>query len=148
MPKATIQELQDFGFKAMQFGNPADFATAATGYLARVLNDVGVFVRDQVGAAAYDAQTAGTLAEMHTRLAEKYFAAAELTARRETFKDSDARIVGADGLEAPTSRALNTAQRLEDMAWGYLARVAPGASATGSVAVGHTQSGPFPDHAT
>lgn len=148
MPKATIQELQDFGFKPQQFGNPTDFAVAGTGYLARVLNDVGVFVRDQVGGAAYDAQTADTLAEMHTRLAEKYFAAAELTTRRETFKDSDARIVGADGLEAATSRALNTAKRLEDAAWGYLARVVPGAAASGSVAVGHTQSGPYPEHAT
>ena len=148
MAKATIQDLQDFGFKAQQFGSPSDFAAAGTGYLARVLNDVAVFVRDQVGAAAYDAQGAGTLAERHTRLAEKYFAAAELTTRRETFKDSDARLVGADGLEAPVSRSLNTAQRLDDIAWGYLARVVPGAGATGGVAVGHTQSGPFPEHAT
>lgn len=148
MPKATIQELQDFGFKPQQFGNPPDFATAGTGYLARVLNDVGVFVRDQVGGAAYDAQVAGTPAEMYTRLAEKYFAAAELTTRRETFKDSDARLVNADGLEAAVSRSLNTAKKSEDIAWDYLTRVAPGATASGGVAVGHTQSGPFPDHAT
>ena len=146
MAKATVQDLLDFGFKAQQFGNPADFATASTGYLARVLNDAATFVRDQIGAAAYDALVATSADELHTRLAEKYFAAAELTTRRETFKDSDARLVGDDGLEAPASRALNTAQRLEDMAWGYLARVAPGVGANGGVAAGYTQSGPYPEH--
>lgn len=88
MPQATIQYLTDAGFRAAQFGDAADFLTAATGYLARVLADAEALVRSNVGDAVYDAVAAYSLAETRLRRAEEFAAKAELWTRRAAFIDA------------------------------------------------------------
>lgn len=87
MPKATIQHLQDAGFRGEQFGNPPDFDVPSTGYLARVLADAEGVLRASVGAAAYDAVVGGSVDETRLRRAEECVAKATLWARRAAFID-------------------------------------------------------------
>lgn len=142
MPKATINDLKDFGFRAEQFGTPGDFETATTGYLARLLADVEAFVSDQVGASAYTAASGITL--VNIKNAEKYFAAAELYRRREAFKDSNVRIGNSEAAVVTiNSRDLNTANEMETLAWDHLARVT-GVRFGSGVAIGAVETGPYP----
>lgn len=87
MPKATIQFLLDSGFRAEQFGMPADFVTASSGYLARVLHDAESLVRANVGNLAYDTTPADSVQNLRLRRAEECAARAELWTRRAAFID-------------------------------------------------------------
>ena len=60
MPKATITDITNAGFRAEQFGSPADWLTASTGYVAVELARAGRWVEARIGATAYAAATAGT----------------------------------------------------------------------------------------
>lgn len=142
MPKAAISDVTDFGFRAEQFGSPADFMTATTGYVARVLNDVALVVEDHVGAIAYAAATGVQL--FNIKSAEKFLAAAELWRRREAFRDSNTRIGGGDaGIETIGSRFLESASKMEELALDHLAK-ASSTTAVGGVSVGAVESGPYP----
>lgn len=145
--KCTIARLVDAGFRQEQFGTPADFATAGTGYLARVLADVSAWARERFGAAAYDALAVDTDAT-YIRLAEaeKYKAAAELWRRRVGFLDANA-MQGREGLAYLTQRECYAhAQQCDDMAEEFLQAAINGPDNTpGSlIAVGIVETGRFP----
>lgn len=88
MPKVTIQDVTDAGFNAKQFGTPADWSTAGTGYVARLLADAETYVSDRVGSAAY-AAASGAQA-LRLKRAELCYAKAELWRRRAAFLDANA----------------------------------------------------------
>jgi hypothetical protein len=89
-PKASVQDMKDEGFTASQFGSPADFDTATTGYLAKVLKSAGLWVEQKMGVATYAALPVGSYAEDCARQAEVGYATAELYRRRYTFVESNA----------------------------------------------------------
>lgn len=86
MAKAVIQDVVDIGFRAEQFGTPADFA-APGGYVERVLDDAATWAEGEVGAAAYAAATG--LGALRLKKAELCFVRAELWSRRAGFIDSN-----------------------------------------------------------
>lgn len=90
MAKATIQQVLNCGFRAEQFGTPADFETATTGYLAQLIADASVMVAAAVGAAAYAAAVAPSIGELRLRNAELCACKAELWKRRAAFLDHNA----------------------------------------------------------
>jgi hypothetical protein len=90
MAKATIQDITDAGFRAEQFGTPADWTTSGTGYLARLLTQAQTWVKGMVGADPYAAAASGSIAELRLRQAELCYAKAELWRRRAAFLDSNA----------------------------------------------------------
>lgn len=107
MPKATVQQLIDAGFRSEQFGTPDDFA-AADGYLARVIAEASGIVRLNVGGGLYD-DTLDQQAASWLRLqrAELCAAKAELWTRRAAFIDSNA----SQGLD-PAAAHLNRREYL------------------------------------
>lgn len=92
MPKVTIQDVTDAGFRALQFGTPVDWATPANGYLARVIADADIWISDRVGIAAYAAATLADQPAQFLRLkrAELCWVKAELWRRRAAFLDANA----------------------------------------------------------
>jgi hypothetical protein len=89
-PKASIADLQDEGFTATQFGGPADFATPATGYLARVLKSASLWVEQKCGPVVYAAMPTGSYAEDSARQAEVQYASMVLFRRRYAYYESNA----------------------------------------------------------
>lgn len=147
MSKATIANITALGFDAQQFGNPSDWATATTGYLALILSDKSIEVQAAVGDAAYaDAVTGGTTAQLlaFTRLkdAEVALVEAELWRRLEAFERTQA-VAGRDGQypESMSSRLLKNAEAAEDRAWAAVAKVNGARGGGPSTEV--LQSGPF-----
>lgn len=110
-PKSTIQALQDEGFTADGFGSPADFDTAGTGYLARVLVLAGAWAAQRVGQAVYDATTAGYAFQQLAR-AETLYASAVLWTRRIKFMDGAATA----GLQADQYKVIQYLQKQADTA--------------------------------
>jgi hypothetical protein len=92
MPKVTIQDVTDAGFKPAQFGTPTDWATVETGYVARLIAEAATMVGDRVGATAYAAATAADQPAQFQRLrrAELCYVSAELWRRRAAFLDANA----------------------------------------------------------
>lgn len=149
MAKVTIQMVTDAGFRAEQFGTPADYTTEATGYLARVIADASAYVQGEVGAAAYDAVADGTVDELRLRRAELAMVKAELWRRRAAFLDSNANssLEGvSNGIYLERREFLKHADEAEAMAATWLGQFRSGglAPAVGSgAAMGHTETGPF-----
>jgi hypothetical protein len=91
MPKITISDITDSGFRAEQFPPAADFLTPATGYLARVITLTEATARTRVGNTAYDATTVtSSVAYYRLHRAELNLAKAELWRRRAAFVDGNA----------------------------------------------------------
>jgi hypothetical protein len=150
MPKATIQDVTDAGFRAEQFGTPADWATPATGYVARVLADAAVWVTDRVGATAYAAATAEAQPAQFLRLkrAELCAAKAELWRRRAAFLDANAfrALEGNPSAAAERTSYLAHAQAAEECMLNNLDLFLTGGDATAlgsGASIGHVESGPF-----
>lgn len=137
MPVAIITplDLTDAGFRAEQFGTPADWA-ANDGYLHRLIDRAEQWARGQLG-AAYDTIQAlpGTPQHERLRAAELCWASAELWNRRARFIDSNAvssleRLVYLDRreFEAQSDRAMECARNAiaaikGEGAWGTAAAV-------------------------
>lgn len=112
-PKSTIQALLDEGFTADGFGTPADFATAGTGYLARLLTLAGAWVAQRVTQTTYDATTDSTsYAFQQMARAETLYASAVLWARRTKFMDGAATA----GLQADQYKIIQYLQKQADSA--------------------------------
>ena len=88
MPKVTVQDVKDAGFRKEQFGTPEDWETADTGYVARVIADAATTVTDRVGQAAYDAATGAQA--LRLKRAELCWVKHELWNRRAAFLDANA----------------------------------------------------------
>ena len=148
MPKVTIQDVTDAGFKAAQFGTPADFLTPTTGYLARAIAEAAIWMAGRVGQAAYDATLAGTAQVQRLKRAELCWVKAELWTRRAAFLDANA----FTALEGNPSAAAERRSYLEHAATALECALnnvdlfltggdaaAPGSGAT----IGHVESGPY-----
>lgn len=147
MPKATIQDVTDAGFRAEQFGTPADWPTAGTGYVARVLADAATWVADRVGQDAYDAATSGAQA-LRLKRAELCWTKAELWRRRAAFLDANAfrALEGNPSAAAERTSYLKHAEEAETCALNNVDLFQSGgdSAALGSgAAVGYVETGPF-----
>lgn len=94
MSKATIQNVQDEGFRAEQFGGEAAFDFDA--FLTALVGEAGRWAQAKVGATLYAATTADSYAFDCLARAETCFAASRLWKRRAGFHDSSAQ-VGREG---------------------------------------------------
>ena len=148
MPKVTIQDVTDAGFKAAQSGTPADFLTPSTGYLARVIDEAAVWVADRVGADAYAAALAGTAQFQRLKRAELCWVKAELWSRRAAFLDANAftALEGNPSAAAERRSYLEHAVTAQECALNNVDlfltggdAAAPGSGAT----IGHVESGPY-----
>lgn len=112
VPKATIQALLDEGFTADGFGSPADFQTADTGYLARVLALAGAWCAQRVGQTNYDAAASPDYAFQQMARAETLYASVVLWQRRIKFMDGAATA----GLQADQYKVIQYLQKQADAA--------------------------------
>lgn len=91
MPKITISDITDSGFRAEQFPPAPDFLAATAGYLARVIALAEATARTRVGSTAYDGATVtSSVAYYRLHRAELNLAKAELWRRRAAFVDGNA----------------------------------------------------------
>lgn len=140
--KVSIQDIEDGGFRAEQFGTPLDWSEAGTGYLARVIERASAWARGRLGTAAYDAADAVT--GEHIRSAELCWVRAELWKRRAAFIDSNAasaldNLVHADRreFEAQAARAMECAEDNIALALG------DGSVAGSALAFVSVETGPY-----
>lgn len=145
MAKATLPQIQRLGFSAAQFGDPDDWLTPGTGYLAEILTSVGTFVRDEVGASGYDAATGSTLTDITE--AEKALVSAELWRRRAAFMDSSASLGNSDSAYLIIREYLGNGDKAEERGLELIAKV-KGSSVNGGIAVGVVESGHFVESTT
>ena len=89
MPKATITDITNAGFRAEQFGSPADWLTASTGYVAVELARAGRWAEARIGATAYAAATAGTYLFDLLVQAETHKVASVFWRRRASYTDGN-----------------------------------------------------------
>lgn len=149
MPKVTIQDVTDAGFRAEQFGTPADWATANAGYVARVIADAATTVEARVGATAYAAAGSSGAGFLRLKRAELCWVKAELWRRRAAFLDSNAFTAKEGNPSAAAERTsyLKHADAADDC---YLHNIdlfttEGDATALGSGAsIGYVESGPYP----
>jgi hypothetical protein len=143
--KVTLQDITDAGFKAAQFGTPADWATETNGYLARLIKRAELWAQGKFGTAAYDAVAENTTTHERLRSAELCWCSAHLWKRRAGFIDSNA-VSSMEGLayldrrefEAQATRAFECADENMALAIGGEDVV------TGSgVALVGVESGPY-----
>ena len=146
--KIAIQNITDLGFQPSQFGSPPDWVTEATGYLARIINRIGVVVADVVGITTYESITGGALLS-HLERAEEQFVAAELWRRMEGFERGMLAMNGGakDG-ETIGSRLLANAEQAEELAWHHLSKVTGEDYGGGGLIVGSVASGTFAESAS
>lgn len=147
MPKVVIQDVTDAGFRAEQFGTPADWATAGAGYVARVIADAETFVADRVGTAAYAAATGAQL--LRLKRAELCWVKHELWTRRAAFLDANAFSALEGNPSASTERKsyLEHASASMDCVLNNLDLFQSGGDATAlgsGASVGFVESGQFP----
>lgn len=140
--KATIVDVTDAGFRAAQFGTPADWDTADTGYLARLLKRVEAWSRGEFG-DGYDDVPVTSATHERLRAAELCKVSHELWKRRAGFIDSNA-VSSREGLayldrrefEEQAARSLVCAETNMALAKGERT---PGSA----VALTHVTTGPF-----
>lgn len=149
MPKITINDLTDAGFRAEQFPPAEDFLTPSTGYLARVIALAAATAKTRVGSVAYDA-TSGTTSVAYYRLhrAELYIAMAELWRRRAVFVDGNASHAAEQSPERNRSEYFEHARECEELADAAIAEFNAGGDGPASglisdFSLGVVESGRF-----
>jgi hypothetical protein len=147
MAKVTIQQIEDAGFRAAQFGTPPDWSTAGTGYLARVIAAAEAWLVAEVGAETY-AVTAGFIGHALAQ-AELCWGKAELWKRRAAFLDANAQssLDQRSYLERREYLAHGDAAMQCALDWLASARAGTNTAAGGGYALAYIESGPFPEAA-
>lgn len=149
MPKITINDLTDAGFRAEQFPPAADFLTPTTGYLARVIALAEATAKTRVGSAIYDATIEATnVAYYRLHRAELYLAKAELWRRRAAFVDGNASHASEQSPERNRAEYFKHARECEALADAAISEFIAGGDgpATGLMAdfsLGVVESGRF-----
>jgi hypothetical protein len=87
MPKATIQNVKDEGFRTEQFGG---IGATFDAYLTPIVDEAGRWTEASLGASLYAAQTNPSRAFDLLKRAEVCYASATLWKRRAAFIDSGA----------------------------------------------------------
>lgn len=141
--KVNIQDIEDAGFRAEQFGTPDDWREEPTGYLARVIARAQQWALGRLGASVYEAATAGPTFE-RIRNAELCWVSAHLWRSRAGFIDSNAassleRMAYLDRreFEAQANRAMECAEDNIALASG------DGFAAGSALAFASVETGPF-----
>lgn len=135
MTIASVQDLISIGFRAEQFGNPANFALGG-GLLQTLLAEKAALVQALVGAAVYADPT--VVQRHYLREAERYLCAAELWRRRSVHEDANARVARQQG-QGPSYSA--EARNADALAWQALDQL--GVSQYGGLAVGYVETDPL-----
>lgn len=143
MPVAIITplDLTDAGFRAPQFGTPADWAEPG-GYLERLITRAEQWARSELG-ATYDAIQPDTPARERLRAAELCWASAELWNRRARFIDSNA-ASSLEGLAYLDRREFESqSDRAMECARNAIGAITGGGAWGTAVAVSVIETGPF-----
>lgn len=147
--KASIQDITDAGFRAAQFGTPADWEAEPDGYLDRLLARAEVWSRGAF-TGNYDAttQVAHPTAFERLRSAELCWCSAQLWKRRAAFIDANA----VSSLENLAYRDREEFEKQAERAWQCaLDKMAEAngdiATGTGAALVG-AETGPWPQGVT
>lgn len=141
--KATIQDVTDAGFRAAQFGTPADWETADTGYVARLLARASLWAQGEFGAAAYAAIATGTTQFEHLRSAELCWVSHHLWKRRAAFIDSNAASSLDRLAHADRKQYLEAAASAWECALSAIALAVGDRTPGSAVVLTHVVSGPF-----
>jgi hypothetical protein len=149
MPKATITDITNAGFRAEQFGSPADWLTASTGYVAVELARAGRWVEARIGATAYAAATAGTYLFDLLVQAETHKVASVFWRRRASYTDGNVLVGLQEGQYMERREYLKHAEDAEAAAEQALsdAIVEAGGTATlpgTGASFGHIETGRYP----
>ena len=147
MGKVTIAQIQDEGFRAEQFGTPADFLTGDTGYLARLIADASAWVQRTIAPATYAGAPSGSTLEFVLQRAELCYCSAALWRRRAVFLDGNAVSALEGGAAAERKQYLDQADKAWACALDWLSSAAAGGSTdvpagTGAV-LGSVETGPY-----
>lgn len=147
--KVTIAQITDDGFRAEQFGTPADWATGDTGYLARLIADASLWVQRTISAATYTAAPSGGTLEYAIRMAELCWCRSVLWKRRAAFLDSNAFAGLQSGAAPERKQYLEQAADALQCAQDWLASAAAGGSddvpAGTGITLASTETGPYAD---
>lgn len=143
--KVSIQDITDAGFRAAQFGTPADWDSAGSGYLARLIARAEVWARGRYGSGAYDSVAQDTPAHESLRAAEACFVAHHLWKRRAAFIDSNAASSHDNQVYLDRREFEAQAVRAWECAEANMAQAISGPTETPGQAVvlAHAVSGPF-----
>lgn len=145
MGKVTIAQVTDDGFRAEQFGTPSDWATASTGYLARLIADAALWVARKIDSATYAAASGSLLYAL--RMAELCYCRAQLWKRRAAFLDSNAFTALEQGAAPERKQYLEQSEQAMQCALDWLASAEAGGTddvytGTGAALV-FTETGPY-----
>lgn len=145
MGKVTIAQVTDDGFRAEQFGTPADWATADTGYLARLIADAVLWVQRKIDSTTYTAAAGSLLYAL--RMAELCYCRTQLWKRRAAFLDANAFTALEQGAAPERKQYLEQADQAWQCALDWLASAEAGGAddayvGTGAVLVSN-ESGPY-----
>ena len=149
MPKATITDITNAGFRPEQFANPSDWLTASTGYVAVELARAGRWAEARIGATAYAAATSGTYLFDLLVQAETNKVAAVLWRRRASYTDGNVVVGGQEGQYLERREYLTHGDTAEAAAEQALsdAIVEAGGTATlpgTGASFGHIETGRYP----
>lgn len=147
MGKVTVAQIIDDGFRAEQFGTPADFVTAESGYLARLIADAVLWVQRKIAPAVYTAAADSQLYAI--RMAELCYCRSQLWKRRAAFLDSNAFSNTQSGAAPERKQYLDQSNDAWQCALDWLATAEAGGaddafSGVGAVLVS-AESGPYGD---
>jgi len=137
--KITAADINGLGFRAEQFGTPADFAV----YLAPVIAAASGYVSGRIGADLY-AQTTGDVGTS-AKAAELEYATALLWYRRASFADANASQSLDDSayLNRREYEAQGDRAHLRAESWITRALEGPSAAAGSAVALSYAETGPY-----
>lgn len=150
MPKATVQDIKNDGWRSPQFGGGFADDAAFDAYLASVLAEAGNWASAAVGPAVYAALAAGWTHDCIKR-AELYHVAATLWKRRAVFADSAGTTSLQQGQYLERREYLTHAQQAMDCARAALGDAlralgipADVLSDAPAMSIGHVETGPWP----
>ena len=151
MAKATTTDIDQRGWHPESFGAPADWGD----YVTDLVDRAGRWAAAKIGAAAYAAATADTYATDLLVRAECCWCEQQLWTRRAAYQDASASVdltSGAVALQrqylANASAAHACATQLLDEAADALGVARPSDSTVAPFAVGHVETGRYPQAST
>lgn len=145
MGKVTIAQITDEGFRVEQFGTPADWATADTGYLARLIADAALWVGRKIDSTTYAAAGGSLLYAI--RMAELCYCKSKLWGRRAAFLDANAFMALQSGAAPERKQYSDQAASAWECALDWLATAEVGGDVDSYAGSGgslvSSESGPF-----
>ncbi|CAN7333510.1 hypothetical protein LJR143_001692 [Pseudoxanthomonas sp. LjRoot143] len=140
--KVKIQDITDAGFRAEQFGTPADWEAESAGYLSRLIARAEQWAIGRFG-AGYSVVPADSATHERLRAAELCWVSGHLWKRRAAFVDSNAMASRENLVHANREAYERQANRAFECADDHMA-LALGITAAGTgAALAHVETGPY-----